>query len=98
MKENLRILVVEDSEDDALLLLHNIEKNGYTIDYERVETAESMAAMLKEKTWDIVLSDYVMPHFNGLEALSILKKSGVDIPFIIISGMIGEDIAVKAID
>jgi len=96
MKENLRILVVEDSEDDALLLLHHIEKSGYTIDYERVETAESMSVLLKEKTWDIVLSDYVMPHFNGLEALSILKKSGIDIPFIIISGTIGEDIAVEA--
>jgi len=96
MKEHLRILIVEDSEDDALLLLHNIEKSGYTIDYERVETSESMVAMLNEKTWDIVLSDYVMPHFNGLEALSILKKSGIDIPFIIISGTIGEDIAVEA--
>lgn len=96
MKENLRILVVEDSEDDALLLLHHIEKSGYTIDYERVETAESMSVLLKEKTWDIVLSDYVMPHFNGLEALSSLKESGIDIPFIIISGTIGEDIAVEA--
>jgi len=96
MKEALRILVVEDSEDDALLVLHQIKKGGYDIDYERTQTSEEMKAMLLEKTWDIILSDYMMPHFNGLEALTILKGSGIDIPFIIISGTIGEDVAVQA--
>jgi PAS domain S-box-containing protein len=97
MKTTLRILVVEDSEDDALLELHLIKKAGFSVEYERVETAEEMKKLLKESTWDIILSDYAMPHFNGLEALSILKKSGIDIPFIIISGTIGEEVAVEAL-
>ncbi|MCX6221613.1 MAG: response regulator [Bacteroidia bacterium] len=96
MEKTLRILVVEDSEDDALLVLHLINKGDYNIVFERVETAERMKTMLKERTWDIILSDYVMPHFNGLEALELLKESGIDIPFIIISGTIGEDVAVEA--
>lgn len=96
MKQTLRILVVEDSEDDALLILHQIKNGGYDIEYERVETAETMRAALSEKTWDIVLSDYRMPHFDGLEALAILKESGLDIPFIIISGLIIEETAVEA--
>lgn len=95
MKKTLRILVVEDSEDDALLVLHHIRNGGYDVDYERVQTAETMKAALLGKKWDIVLSDYIMPHLNGKEALSILKESGIDIPFIIISGTIGEEIAVE---
>lgn len=96
MKKTIRILVIEDSEDDALLVLHQIRNGGYNIDYERVQTAETMKAALREKTWDIVLSDYSMPHFNGLEALALLKESGIDIPFIVISGTIGEEVAVGA--
>ncbi|MFH0759954.1 MAG: response regulator [Bacteroidota bacterium] len=96
MKPVLKILVVEDSEDDALLILHEIKKGGYDIEFERVETAEDMKAALKKKAWDIVLSDYVMPHFNGLEALALLKESGFDIPFIVLSGTIGEEVAVGA--
>jgi PAS domain S-box-containing protein len=96
MKKTFRILIAEDSEDDALLVLHQIRKGGYDIEHVRVETAEEMKLALKEKAWDIVLSDYQMPHFNGLEALAILKDSGIDLPFIIISGTIGEDVAVEA--
>jgi len=96
MNKTLRILVIEDSEDDALLVLHQIKNGGYDIEYDLVQTAETMKAALHEKKWDIVLSDYVMPHFNGLEALALLKESGIDIPFIVISGTIGEDVAVEA--
>jgi signal transduction histidine kinase/CheY-like chemotaxis protein len=96
MKKILQILIVEDSEDDALLMLFQIKKGGYEIEYTLVDTAEKMKTALKEKSWDIILSDYVMPHFDGLNALNILKESGIDIPFIIISGVIGEDIAVQA--
>jgi PAS domain S-box-containing protein len=96
METVLRILMVEDSEDDAILTLHQIKKGGYDIEYERIETADEMKTLLREKPWDIILSDYKMPHFDGMEALSILKESGRDIPFIIISGTIGEDIAVEA--
>lgn len=96
MKTIVRILIVEDSEDDALLMLHHIKKGNYDIQYERIETAEKMAALLRDTSWDIVLSDYSMPHFSGLDALSLLKESGLDIPFIVISGTIGEDVAVEA--
>ena len=96
MKPGLRILIIEDSEDDAILVLHQIKKGGYEADFVRVETAEKMSDMLKEKSWDIILSDYMMPHFTGLDALLLLKESGQDIPFIIISGTIGEDVAVEA--
>jgi PAS domain S-box-containing protein len=95
MKPVLRILVVEDSDDDAILVLHHIKKSGYEINYVRVETYEEMNAALKEKTWDLVLSDYKMPHFCGLDALTLLKDSGIDLPFIVISGTIGEEIAVE---
>jgi PAS domain S-box-containing protein len=96
MKKELNILIVEDSEDDTLLEFNQIKKGGYNIYYERVETAIEMRQALQKKAWDIVLSDYAMPHFNGLEALTILKESGIDLPFIIISGTIGEDVAVEA--
>jgi len=90
----LKILVVEDSEDDALLVLHQIKKGGYDINSARVDTPEKMKAALKEKTWDIILSDYQMPHFSGLDALALYKESGIDIPFIVISRTIGEEVAV----
>ncbi|HKJ43722.1 MAG TPA: ATP-binding protein [Sunxiuqinia sp.] len=96
MKKKIRTLVVEDSEDDALLILHQIKKAGYEVAYERVETSREMEVALEKEKWDIVLSDYAMPHFNGLEALSLLKEAGIDIPFIVISGTIGEETAVKA--
>ncbi|MFA6128661.1 MAG: PAS domain S-box protein [Bacteroidales bacterium] len=96
MKTTLRILLVEDSEDDALLVMHQINKGGYEIKYERVDTAEMFKAALKEKAWDIILSDYKMPHFDGFEALALLKESGIDLPFIIVSGTIGEEVAVDA--
>lgn len=92
----LRILIVEDFEDDALLIVHHIKKGGYHIDFLRVETEEEMRQALNNSTWDIVLSDYKMPHFDGLSALTIVKESGIDLPFIIISGTIGEDLAVEA--
>ncbi len=92
----LNVLIIEDSEDDTLFLLRGLEKGGYDPVYQRVETAEAMRAALKEKTWDIVLSDYHLPRFSGLQALLLFKKTGIDIPFILVSGMIGEELAVEA--
>lgn len=89
-------MIVEDSEDDALLLLLELRKGGYAPDFERVETREAMLEALGRREWDVVISDYVMPRFSGLGALSTLKESGLDLPFIIVSGNIGEDIAVEA--
>ncbi len=90
MNKPLRILLVEDSEDDALLLLLELRKGGFSADYERVETAEVMNEALRRREWDIVISDYVMPRFSGLDALRVLKDSGLDVPFIIVSGNIGK--------
>ena len=92
----LRVLIVEDSEDDALLLVRELKRGGYEPISERVETAESMKAALEKQKWDIIIADYVMPHFSGLSALKLLQKGGLDIPFIIVSGSIGEETAVAA--
>ena len=96
MSTPLRVLIVEDSENDALLLLRELERGGYEPIFKRVETAEQMSSALKEQEWDIVISDYVLPKFSGLDALEVLKKSGTDLPFILISGKIGEETAVEA--
>ena len=96
MPKPLKILIVEDSEEDTLLLLMELRKSGYEPDFARVETRESMKEALERREWDVVTSDYVMPKFNGRDALAVLKESGLDLPFIIVSGNIGEDIAVEA--
>lgn len=92
----LRVLMVEDSGDDAELLLLELERGGYDPVHERVDSQEAMAAALEGRSWDVVISDYVMPQFSGLAALALLKEMEIDLPFIIVSGRIGEDIAVEA--
>ncbi len=92
----LKALIVEDSKDDAALLLRHLSNEGYEVQSEIVHTAAEMEAALDQSEWDVILSDYVMPGFTGLDALAVLKESGLDIPFIIISGTIGEDVAVEA--
>ena len=96
MSKRLRVLMVEDSENDALLLLRGLSRGGFEPEFERVETSEAMAAALTGRPWDIIISDYAMPHFSGLAALKVLKQSGLDLPFILVSGTIGEDVAVQA--
>jgi len=90
----LRVLIVEDSEEDTLLIVRELKRGGFDPIHERVETAEAMSAALAKQTWDLIISDYVMPRFNGLGALKLLQRSGIDLPFIIVSGNIGEEIAV----
>ena len=90
MKRLLRVLMVEDSEDDAALLLAELQRGDFEVVHVRVETAEDMRAALSEHTWDVVLSDYSMPAFSGLGALTLLRKTGIDIPLVIASGTIGE--------
>jgi GAF domain-containing protein len=96
MSKPIRVLIVEDAENDALLLVRELRRGGFEPKFERVETAEAMARALAEQTWDLVVSDYSMPHFNGIAALSVLNQCGLDLPFIIVSGTIGEDVAVAA--
>lgn len=95
MGEPLRALIVEDSESDALLLLRELNKAGFRLQHERVETQEQMLAALRAQTWDVVLSDFSLPNFDAPRALHVLQSTGVDIPFIVVSGTVGEDIAVQ---
>jgi len=96
MGKLLRVLIVEDSEDDAKLVLEELKQRGYNPVHRRVETPEEMKAALRQNDWDVVLSDYMMPRFSVPEAMDLIKKAGLDIPFIIVSGNIGEEIAVAA--
>ncbi len=96
MERPLRVLIVEDSEDDTLLVIRVLKRGGYDPVYERVETEEGMVSALSGGPWDVILCDYKMPRFSGLRALELFKKSGIDIPFILVSGTIGEEIAVEA--
>ena len=93
----LRVLVVEDSLDDFDILVRELRRIGYTPYAVRVETAESMTAALRDGTWDVVISDWSMPQFSGLEALAVLQKSKLDLPFLFASGTVGEDAAVEAL-
>ncbi len=96
MKTPLRVLIVEDNEDDAMLIARTLEQEGYDLTWERVDTPEAMSEALDSQEWDSVISDYVMPQFSGLDALNLFQDRGLDMPFIIVSGTIGEDIAVEA--
>jgi two-component system, cell cycle sensor histidine kinase and response regulator CckA len=96
MTSQLRILIVEDSEDDLLLLLRELRRGDFTLDYVRVETAVEMQAALDRQDWDIVIADYTLPRFSAPEALELLQHQQQDLPFIIVSGTIGEDAAVAA--
>jgi phosphoserine phosphatase RsbU/P len=96
MGKPLHVLIVEDSEDDALLLIFELRRGDYSPVAKRVETVEALQQALEEGTWDVVISDYVLPGFSGLEALRLVRKSGLDLPFIVVSGKIGEDTAVQA--
>ena len=97
MKTMLRVLMVEDLEADAQLLLHELQRGGYATDYERVETRAAMENALAQKEWDIILCDYSLPSFRAEDALGVLKASGQDIPFIVISGVIDEETAVSTL-
>jgi len=93
----LRILLIEDSEDDARLVLREIQRGGYEVEFERIETADAMWAALARQGWDLIICDFSLPRFNAPNALELLKRSGYDLPFIIVSGTIGEESAVNAL-
>jgi two-component system, cell cycle sensor histidine kinase and response regulator CckA len=93
----LRVLFVEDAPDDAELLLRELERGGYEVAWRRVDCGGSMQNALIREIWDLVVCDYSMPHFSGLDALHILRATGLDIPLIFVSSTIGEDTAVVAL-
>ena len=97
MGQPLRLLLIEDSPDDAELLLLALRRSGYEVTARQEATAEAVCDALDHDTWDVVISDYVMPGFGGLEALELFKQRGLEMPFIIVSGHIGEEVAVAAL-
>lgn len=96
MSNELRVLILEDSPPDAHLLLRSLQREGYTIAHQRVDNADDMANALQNSEWDVILSDYSMPSFSATEGLELLQNTGLDIPFIIVSGTMGEEAAVAA--
>jgi len=93
---SLRLLLIEDSEDDAQLLVHELKRAGYDVRYERVDTEETLTAALNRQTWDLAIGDYSMPQFSGMAALRMIQERGLDLPFISVSGTITEEMAVAA--
>ena len=96
MRMPLRVLVVEDSADDAILLIRALRDGGYELTWEQVETAVMMSAALEGKAWDLVISDYVLPQFSALDALQLLQERQLDLPFFVVSGHISEETAAAA--
>jgi len=94
-KPEIKVLIVEDSKIEAKLIANLLKKNGYSVIHERVETADEMNAAMDEIKWDIVISDYQLPDFSGEDALKLFLERDLDIPFILVSGKIGEE---KAVD
>jgi two-component system, cell cycle sensor histidine kinase and response regulator CckA len=92
----LNVLMVEDSEDDAALTVLALQKGGFEPNFERVDTPDAMAKALEGRAWDVIVSDYSMPDFSAPDAFKVLKERDLDIPFIIVSGTVGEETAVAA--
>jgi diguanylate cyclase (GGDEF)-like protein len=92
----LRILLIEDSEDDATLVVRQLSRAGYALAPERVDTPEALVAALERQPWDLAIADYTMPRFSGTAALTVLRQYDAEMPFIFVSGTIGEDTAVSA--
>ncbi len=96
MGSPLRVLIIEDSEDDADLLARELRRGGFDLMCQRVDTRAAMMQALDAHQWDIIIADYMMPNFTGLDALRLMQEKEFDLPFIILSGSIGEDTAVEA--
>jgi signal transduction histidine kinase len=96
MKKPLKVLIVEDSEDDALLLLQEFKRAGHDLSHVQVESRTALSSALEIGEWDIVLSDFNLPGFDGIEALRMVRVQFPDLPFILVSGAVGEDVAVAA--
>src|ERR1051325_1499220 len=96
LRRRLRVLLVEDSESDALLLLRALHRAGFDPEHLRVDSARDMDKALQDQEWDLILADHAMPQFSAPEALEILKQRRLDLPFIIVSGHIEEETAVRA--
>jgi DNA-binding NtrC family response regulator len=96
-RKPLRVLVVDDSQPDAELVIAELERGGYDVVWDRVQTADALKTALARDTWDVILSDYDMPSFTGPAALNLFKTTGQDLPFLIVSGTLDEESAVAAL-
>jgi two-component system, cell cycle sensor histidine kinase and response regulator CckA len=96
MSGSLRVLIVEDSATDAKLMARELHRLDREVRFERVETAEAMRAALRSQEWDAIISDWSLPKFSAMEALSCVKEMALDVPFIVVSGTVGEETAVEA--
>jgi len=92
----LRALIIEDSEDDAKLIARELESGGFDVKYQRVDSPEALRRACDSQEWDLVISDYSMPHFSGTEVLKFVRSRHMEAPFIFVSGTIGEETAVAA--
>lgn len=97
MDNSLQVLFIEDQEDDALLAVRVLKQNGYNPTWMRVDTEAALRDALQQSSWDVILSDHALPGFSGSAALNVLKELGIDTPFILLSGAIGEEAAVAII-
>ena len=97
MGKPLRVLFVENLEDDMQLSLHELRRHGYDPVYKRVETKETLSAALEGEAWEVIISDYNMPKLSAPDALALLKEKGLDLPFIVVSGTITEERAVTVL-
>ncbi len=93
----LRLLMIEDSEDDAALLVRELRRGDYDVQMERVDESSALESAFRKQGWDLIISDFSMPHFSGSEALKLLRSKGCEKPFIFVSGTIGEETAVAAL-
>jgi PAS domain S-box-containing protein len=95
MFSQLHLLIVDDSEDDAILICRALEKEDFKVSHKRVDNAADLGAALESEHWDFIISDYSMPAFSGAQALELCRQKAFDAPFIIVSGRIGEEVAVE---
>jgi DNA-binding NtrC family response regulator len=96
MAKPLQALLIEDSEDDATLIVHELEHGGYEVLFERIDTSRAIEEALGRKEWDIIICDHAMPHICAPEALQIVKRICPDTPFVIVSGWITDELAEAA--
>src|SRR5262245_47992927 len=97
MPRPLRLLIVEDSADDALLIVRQLQRSDFDPTWERVETSAALSAALARQSWDVILTDHHMPHLSAPAALAVVQQQGLDVPFLVVSGSIGEELAVRLI-
>ena len=97
MATPLRVLMVEDSEADAELLARELKRAGFDVTWNRVQSADGLQQALEKVSWDVIVGDNSMPGFSGTDALALVRARGLDIPFIFVSGTMGEDLAARAL-